>query len=72
MAGNEYLSVTEFAKKYHKDPADVRRLIYDGRIPATKIGNQWAIPADTQPPADRRVKSGKYRNWRKPKKEEEE
>ena len=42
-------------------------LIKDGRIPAIKIGNQWAIPADAEPPADKRVKSGEYRNWRKKK-----
>ena len=67
MEEKNYLSVTEFAEKYKKDPADVRRLIYNKRIPAIKIGNQWAIPADTEPPPDKRVKSGKYRNWRKPK-----
>lgn len=70
MPGNEYLSVTEWANKYGKDRAAVIRLIHDGRIPAIKIGNQWAIPADTEPPADKRVKSGKYRNWRKPKTED--
>ena len=61
---NEYLSVSEFATKYGKDPGNIRRLIADGRIPAIKIGNQWAIPTDAVPPPDKRVKSGKYRNWR--------
>lgn len=67
MEQNEYLSVTEWATKYGKDVGNVRKLIHSGRIPAVKIGNQWAIPADTEPPPDKRVKSGKYRNWRKPK-----
>lgn len=67
MANKEYLSVTEWAAKYGKAPSNVRKLIYDGRIPAIKIGNQWAIPADTEPPTDKRIKSGKYKNWRKPK-----
>ena len=31
-----------------------------------KIGNQWVLHKDTVFPSDRRVKSGKYRNWRKP------
>ena len=61
----DYLSVTEFAKLHGKDPGNIRRLILAGRLPAVKIGSQWAIPADTQPPADKRVKSGKYVNWHK-------
>lgn len=67
MQDVKYLSVSEWAAKYGKDVANVRRLIYDKRIPAIKIGHQWAIPADVEPPPDGRVKSGKYRNWRKPK-----
>lgn len=61
----EYLSVTQFCEKYGLYSGNVRKLIADGRIPAIKIGNQWAIPAGTPPPEDRRVKSGKYRDWRK-------
>ncbi len=71
MENTEYLSVSEFCEKFGKDPGNVRRLIQQGRIPAIRIGNQWAIPADTQPPADKRVKSGKYRDWRKSKKTED-
>jgi hypothetical protein len=71
MAGTEYLSVTEWATKHGKDPGNVRRLIQQRRIPAVKIGSQWAIPADAEPPADKRVKSGKYRDWRKPKETDE-
>ena len=63
-----YLSVTQFCEKFHMDGGRVRLLISQGRIPAEKIGNQWAIPADAQPPEDKRVKSGKYRDWRKNKK----
>lgn len=61
----DFLSVTEFAQKFGKDPGNVRRLIQQGRIPAQRIGNQWAIPADAQPPADKRVKTGQYKDWRK-------
>lgn len=67
MQEPEYLSVSEFAALHGKDPGNVRRLIQQGRIPAQKIGSQWVIPADAQPPADKRVKSGKYKDWRKPK-----
>lgn len=66
----EYLSVTEFSKLHGIDAGRIRRLIYDNRIPAQKIGNQWVIPADTPKPEDKRVKSGKYKNWRKEKQEE--
>ena len=65
---SEYLSVTQYAEKHELDVGRVRRLILDGRIDAIKIGNQWAIPAGTSKPDDRRVKSGKYVDWRKPNK----
>lgn len=62
--GNEFISVSEFAAKFGKDTGNVRRLIQQGRIPAQKIGSQWVIPSDAEPPEDKRVKSGKYKNWR--------
>lgn len=61
----DYLSVTQFCQKHGLDRGNVNRYIHQGRIPAVKIGNQWAIPANAQPPEDKRVKSGKYKNWRK-------
>lgn len=61
----EYLSVKEYAVKYGLDVGNIRRLIYSDRISAVRIGSQWCIPADAPRPEDRRVKSGKYRNWRK-------
>ena len=64
MADTKYLSVSQYCKKYGKDGGWVRRMLAAGRIPGTKVGNQWVIPADAEPPADRRIKSGKYRNWR--------
>ena len=65
MAENEYISVSQFAQKFNMDVGNIRKLIAQGRIPAIKIGNQWAIPSNTMPPADKRIKSGKYINWRK-------
>lgn len=65
MDTNKFLSVSEWCALHGKDPGNVRKLIQQGRLPAEKIGKQWVIPADAQPPADKRVKSGKYRDWRK-------
>lgn len=70
MKNNSWLSVTQWAKLHDKDVGNVRRLISQGRIPAQKIGSQWVIQADTLPPADKRVKSGKYIGQQK--KEEKE
>lgn len=61
----DFLSVSEFSALHGKDPGNIRRLILQGRIPAQKIGNQWAIPSDAALPADKRVKSGKYLRARK-------
>ncbi len=61
----DFLSVSEFCVLHEKDPGNVRRLIQQGRIPAQKIGSQWVIPADATPPADKRVKSGRYCGARK-------
>lgn len=63
----KYISVTEYAAQTGKDSGNIRKLIAAGRLPAVKIGNQWAIEEGTPYPADKRVKSGKYKDWRKPK-----
>lgn len=72
MPETEYLSITEFAAKHGKDKAWIRRLVTAGRLPGMKVGSQWIIEADAELPPDGRVKSGKYRNWRKPKESTEE
>ena len=69
MQSNEYLSVTEFAEKVGRDASRIRRMLAAGKLQGMKVGNQWAIPANAELPAVGRVKSGKYRNWRKPKEE---
>ena len=63
----EYISVAQYCEKHGMDRGNVKRMIYAGRINAVKIGNQWVLRADEPRPADMRVKSGKYKNWRKPK-----
>ena len=62
---SEYLSVTEYGKLHSLSRPRVLRLIQEERIPAVKIGATWAIPKGTPKPEDARVKSGKYKNWRK-------
>lgn len=65
MQGN-YLSVTETAKKWKVTPRYIQTLCKGGRIEgAQRFGNAWAIPEDAARPGDQRVKSGKYKNWRK-------
>ena len=61
---NEYISVAQYAERHGLDGGWVRRMIGEGRIAAVKIGNQWAILADEPKPDDKRVKSGKYKDWR--------
>lgn len=61
----EMLSVKQWAERYGRDGSYARRLINAGRLPAVRVGNQWAIDSDTLPPPDARVKSGKYKDWRK-------
>lgn len=72
MAASDFLSISEWCTLHGKDPGNVRKIIQQGRIPAEKIGKQWVIPSDAQPPADKRVKSGKYRDWRKKKDDSQE
>lgn len=59
------LSVREYARKYHKDAGNIRRMLASGRLNGIRIGNQWAINESTPYPADKRVRNGSYRNWRK-------
>ena len=62
---DKFLSVTQYGEKHGLCTGNIRRMIKSGRIPAVKIGNQWVIKADTPKPADLRVKSGAYVDWRK-------
>ena len=50
------LSANEYAEKHGKQPAIVRRMCGNGRIPgALRKGNSWVIPADAPYPVDARV-----------------
>ena len=61
----EMLSVTEYANLTGRDPGNIRRMLAAGRLEGSKIGNQWVIPYGAEYPDDKRKKTGKYRNWRK-------
>ena len=60
-----YLTIKEIAEKWDITPRRVQKMCSDGLIPgAIKFGNAWAIPDTVKRPKDKRVKSGKFRNWR--------
>ena len=59
------ITVSEYAQLTGKDPGNIRRMLASGRLEGIKIGNQWVIPSNAVYPADRREKTGKYRNWRR-------
>ena len=56
-----YLTLKEAAERWGVGDRRVNALCLEGRIPgATRAGNIWLIPDDTEKPVDARVKSGKY------------
>ena len=63
-----YVTAKEMAEKWEVSLRTLQIMCAEGKIPgASKFGNIWAVPENAVRPADGRVKSGKYRNWRKPK-----
>lgn len=46
------------------DPASARQKAGRGKLPAVKMGRDWFIEEST-PNTDNRIKTGKYKNWRK-------
>lgn len=55
-----YITVSEIAKKWKVNPRTIQVMCLKGKIQgAEKIGNMWMIPAETERPVDKRVKSGK-------------
>lgn len=62
------VSLLEYAKLHGKERSSVLRMIQRGGFKtAQKIGSAWVLD-DKEPYPDRRVKSGKYRDWRKSRK----
>ena len=61
-----YLSIREVAEMWNLSPRRVQKMCADGLIPGViHFGKAWAIPVDAEKPADGRITTGKYRDWRK-------
>lgn len=61
-----YRTTKETAELWGITPRRLQVLCSEGRIEgATKLGREWAIPADAKKPEDARVVSGNYKDWRK-------
>lgn len=61
-----YLTIKEVAEKWCVTRRRVQTLCSQGKIDGvTRFGNVWAIPVDAVRPVDKRVTTGKYKNWRK-------
>ena len=53
----EYMTASQAAKKWSISQRRVQILCAEGRIPGVfKLGEAWAIPADTQKPENKRRK----------------
>jgi hypothetical protein len=60
------ISLAEWAKRHDILLDSARHMIHQGRLPeAHKIGRNYVIEESTPYPADARVKTGKYKDWRK-------
>ena len=67
-----YMTIKETAEAWGVTPRRVQTLCEEGRIEgAMKFGRDWAIPSSVSKPADKRVTTGEYRNWRKKGKKKE-
>ena len=61
-----YLTVKEAAEKWNLKVRAGQAMCVDGRIPGVvKFGKNWAIPITAERPPDKRIITGKYKNWRK-------
>ena len=60
-----YRSVKETAELWNISIRRLQVLCSEGRIDgAAKLGREWAIPVDAVKPTDKRIVSGRYKNWR--------
>lgn len=61
-----YSTVKETATKWGLNIRTVQIMCADERIPgAIKFGRNWAIPVEAEKPIDKRIVTGRYRDWRK-------
>lgn len=64
-----YLTIREKSKQWNISERTLQAMCAEGKVQgATKFGRSWAIPNSAERPADGRILSGKYINWRKDKK----
>ena len=64
----DVMTVSEAAEKWGISVRMVQTLCQRGKIEgAAKFNKSWMIPANAEKPADGRIKSGKYINWKKKK-----
>ena len=62
----KYMTVKEASMKWGVSERQVQGLCRNGKIAGiAKLGRNWLIPQDAEKPADKRIISGRYRNWRK-------
>ena len=66
-----YLTIKEISEKWGLTIRRVQKMCSDGEIPgASKFGTVWCIPENAEKTVDKRIKSGRYINWRKSKEKE--
>ena len=64
------ITLKEYAERLGKNPVVARQKAGRGGFKtAQKIGRDWFID-ENEPYEDNRIRSGAYKNWRKPKNEE--
>lgn len=57
----EYMTIKEASELWNISARRIQVLCAGERIPgAQRFGHAWAIPRNSQKPADARIKSGKY------------
>lgn len=60
------ITLKEYAIRHERDPTVMRHKAQRGGFKtAVKFGRDWIIDED-EPLVDNRVKSGKFKDWRKP------
>ncbi len=61
-----YITIKQASDNWNISTRRIQVLCSTGRIAgAVKFGRDWAIPKDAQKPADERVTTGAYKDWRK-------
>lgn len=65
------ITLAEYARRHGRDTSTLRKSIKRLKT-VQKLGHDWVIDEDEPYPADGRVKSGQYVNWRKSPKEHDD